>query len=165
MAKSKTLLDPLFKFKPEHYLVIIVLLALFLFFRPDCTLREGQENTGGDSGQQMYGNGNGNGAQKAGDERVSSLLDILKLIGKEGQVSACFVDKEKVFAKGVGDGHFDDHTAAELQKMRHQHLLDCMDVPRGSGLSEAIGTGAGDSAVEMLLRNLKTGGGGGRRTR
>ncbi len=34
----------IFSFKPEYYLVVIVILALFLVFRPDCTLLEGQTN-------------------------------------------------------------------------------------------------------------------------
>ena len=127
MAK-KNFLNSLLNFKPEHYLVVIVILALFLFFRPDCMFIEGQTND------------DENGPAPS---RTEDLLDILKVIGKEGQVSSCWVDKQKVLSKTLYDGEYDDfggRSGSKYKRMRNQALLDCMGVPRESSLSDAIGT-------------------------
>ena len=43
-SRSKSFLDPLFKLKPKTYFIIIVVLLLFIIFRPDCMLLEGNTN-------------------------------------------------------------------------------------------------------------------------
>tara|TARA_B100000686_G_scaffold350253_1_gene445710 strand:- start:358 stop:900 length:543 start_codon:yes stop_codon:yes gene_type:complete len=128
MAK-KNFLNSLLNFKPEHYLVVIVILALFLVFRPDCMLLEGQRNR-----TEM-------GATEGTTEEI---LDILEDIGKEPDVNTCFVDKQKVLSIKLREGEYDDfggRSGWKYERERNQGLLDCLGVQVG-GLTDAIGTTA-----------------------